>query len=129
MTWPDHVTVYHKLRSLPSSSTNSFILDVLILSEIHQRPVARCVEDIVVYDYKKRENSPLRPFMVEEFGKTYAMQQEQRTECVKRIRDLVENVEQLEKGSWNREDSQEDFGGSCDSGIGHGSDPVGNDKN
>ncbi|KAI9786257.1 MAG: hypothetical protein M1835_003117 [Candelina submexicana] len=128
MTWPDHITVYHKLRSLPSSSTNSFILDVLILSELHQRPVARCVEDIVVYDYKKVEKLPLRPFMVEEFRKTYAMQQEQRTECGKRIRDLVENVEQLEKGSWNREDSQEDFGGSCDSGRGHGSDPMGNEK-
>lgn len=44
MAWPDRISVYHKLRSLPTSSTNSFILDVIIISERHQRPAARCVE-------------------------------------------------------------------------------------
>lgn len=54
MAWPDRISVYHKLRAAPTASTDSFILDVLILSERHQRPAARCVEDIVVYDYRVR---------------------------------------------------------------------------
>lgn len=44
MAWPDRISVYHKLRFLPTSSTDSFILDVVIMSERHQRPAARCVE-------------------------------------------------------------------------------------
>ncbi len=114
MTWPDHVTVYHKLRSLPSSYTDSFVLDVLILSERHQRPAARCVEDIVVYDYRRGEKTPLKPFMVEEFRKTFAMQQEKKTEYGNRVRDLIGHVERLEKASWDQEDAREDLGGSVE---------------
>ncbi len=67
MTWPDHVSVFHKLSYLPSASESSFILDVMIVSELHQRPSARCVEDIVVYDYKKGRKVAIRDFMMKAF--------------------------------------------------------------
>jgi hypothetical protein len=38
MKWPDRVTVLHKLRDRPEVDTDHFILDVLILSELHRRP-------------------------------------------------------------------------------------------
>ncbi|KAI9724878.1 MAG: hypothetical protein M1812_000154 [Candelaria pacifica] len=119
MTWPDHITVYHKLRSPPSSSTHTFVLDVLILSELHQRPAARCVEDIVLYDYKKGGKTTLKPFMADEFTKTFALQQGMKTGCGNRVKDLIARVERLEKDSWDRVDAQEDHGGSCKPDKGH----------
>lgn len=110
MTWPDRVSVYHKLRSPPSGSTDSFVLDVLILSERQQRAAARCVEDIVVYDYRKGIKTPLRPFMAEVFTQTFRLQEEARAKYTGRVSDLLRQVESLEKESWDRKDAKEDFG-------------------
>lgn len=110
MTWPDHISVYHKLGKEPGPETDSFILDVLILSERHQRPAARCVEDIVVYDYKKGKKAPLQPFMAEAFQQTWRLQEEAKETCSDRVRDLLDRVRQLEEDSWDRADAKEDFG-------------------
>lgn len=112
MTWPDKISVYHKLRSAPTSTTDSLILDVLILSEKHRRPAARCVEDIVIYNYQKAQKTPLRDFMVEEFQETFRMQEESKAENASRICHLLERVDSLEKASWNRPDAVEDMGTS-----------------
>lgn len=110
MTWPDHISVYHKLASQPTKETDSFILDVLILSERHQRPAARCVEDIVVYDYKKGKKAPLKPFMVEAFQETWRLQEEAKKKNSDRVRRLLDQVRRLEQGSWDRPDAKEDLG-------------------
>ncbi len=110
MTWPDHVSVYHKLRSLPSSSTDFFTLDVVILSERHQRPAARCVEDIVVYDYRQGKKTPLRPFMVDKFRETYELQLQAKKENGDRVKGLLDRVRSLEESSWDRPDAKEDLG-------------------
>lgn len=75
MTWPDHISVFHKLSHLPSASDSSFVLDVMIVSELHQRPAARCVEDIAVYDYLKKKKANVRPFMLNAFEQTWAEQE------------------------------------------------------
>jgi hypothetical protein len=110
MTWPDHISVFHKLRSLPSSSSSSFMLDVMILSELHQRPAARCVEDIVVYDYKKGQKADIRPFMMDMFRKTWEEQEAERGRVEKMIKEVEEGVRRLEQGSWDREGAVEDLG-------------------
>ena len=102
--------MYHKLRSAPTTATDSFILDVLILSEKHQRAAARCVEDIVVYDYRRGRKSPLRDFMVEKFQETFELQEEARERNERKVRDLLHRVKRLEKESWDREDAVEDMG-------------------
>lgn len=110
MTWPDHITVLHKLRTLPQPSTDHFILDVLILSELHQRPAARCIEDIVVYDYKQGKKAPLKPYMVDAFQATFEEQEEARERNLQRMRSIEEEVRKLEVGSWDREGAVEKFG-------------------
>jgi len=110
MKWPDHITVYHKLASEPTTQTDSFVLDVLILSELHQRPAARCVEDIVVYDYKAGKKTPLRPFMLDAFRETWKLQEEAKKRNSDRVRGLLDSVRQLEQDSWDREDAIEDLG-------------------
>jgi len=110
MTWPDRITVLHKLREEPAMDTDSFVLDVVILSEKHRRPAARCVEDIVVYDYKKAKKAPLLPFMVERFKETFQLQEEAKRIYGGRVTDLHNRVRDLEKASWDREDAKEDLG-------------------
>ncbi len=112
MTYPDHVTVYHKLRTLPAPDCDSFILDVVILSEKHRRPAARCIEDVVLYDYRKSKKLKLgaRPFMLDVFRETYELQEKTAAVNGERVRRLTKRVQALEKGSWDREGAKEDFG-------------------
>jgi hypothetical protein len=110
MAFPDKISVFHKLRAAPDSSTESFILDVVILSELHRRPAARVVEDLLVYDYKKGRKVPMPPFMVERFQETFQLQEEAKRKYGGRVIELIESVRQLEKGSWDRADAKEDMG-------------------
>ncbi|KAF1843800.1 uncharacterized protein K460DRAFT_368657 [Cucurbitaria berberidis CBS 394.84] len=112
MKWPDRVTVLHKLRNKPTTDTDHFILDVLILSEVHRRAAARCIEDIVVYDYQKAQKCRLKPFMVDKFRETFELQEQAKEKCRIRVKTLLDRVRQLEKGSWDRADAEEDMGGA-----------------
>ena len=103
----------HKLRNKPQSDADHFILDVLILSEVHRRPAARCVEDIVVYDYKKGKKSPLPPFMIDKFRETFELQEQAKERCGNRVRTILDRVQQLEKSSWDRPDAVEDLGSAA----------------
>jgi hypothetical protein len=111
MTWPDHISVFHKLRELPSEDSTSFLLDVMILSESRQRPAARCEEDIVVYDYKKGAKVSVRPFMMEAFRQVWEEQELEKKRTIETIQEIEEAVGKLEKETWDREDAVEDMGG------------------
>ena len=106
------MSVYHKLRNAPTNSTDSFILDVLIISERHQRAAARCVEDIVVYDYRKGAKTPLKSFMLRSFEEAWEAQEQARQQNGRSIGSLHERVERLEKESWDKEGAVEDMGGT-----------------
>ncbi|KAL8708207.1 MAG: hypothetical protein Q9220_006877 [cf. Caloplaca sp. 1 TL-2023] len=110
MTFPDRISVYHKLRSQPTESTDSFILDVLVLSERHQRAAARCVEDIVVYDYRHSHKTSLKPFMFDQFSDTWKAQEEAKVRNGEEVQGLLERVRRLEKDSRDREGAVEDMG-------------------
>jgi hypothetical protein len=110
MKYPDRVTVLHKLRANPSDATDSFILDVIILSELHRRAAARCVEDIVCYDYRLEKKAPLQPFMVEKLRETFQLQEEAKQKWGQRVQDLSARVRTLEKESWDNPDAKEDMG-------------------
>lgn len=110
LQYPDRITVLHKLRSKPLPSMDSFILDVLILTELHQRPAARCVEDIVVYDYQQGKKAPLKPFMVETFQQIWQEQEEARWRGNSKVKDILDRVSKLEKGSWDRDGAIEQVG-------------------
>ncbi|OBT74555.1 hypothetical protein VF21_07559 [Pseudogymnoascus sp. 05NY08] len=111
MAWPDKVSVFHKLRKIPAEGESSFVLDAMILSEREQRPAARCLEDIVVYDYRVGKKIALRPFMLEAFEKLYREQEEAREKNTRRVLQILDDVRQMEKDSWDRADAKEDLGG------------------
>lgn len=111
MAWPDKVSVFHKLRKIPKEGESSFVLDAMILSEREQRPAARCLEDIVVYDYRVGKKIALRPFMLDGFETIYREQEEAREKNTRRVLQILDDVRQMEKDSWDRADAKEDLGG------------------
>ena len=110
MTWPDKISVYHKIRDRPTETTESLVLDVMILSEVKQRPSARCLEDVVVYDYKKGRKSALPPFMLEQFAKTFELQEQAKTQNKEKVAHISDRVRWLEEQSWDRSDAKEALG-------------------
>lgn len=105
----------HKLRNKPDANADHFILDVVILSEAHRRPAARCIEDIVVYDYGQAKKTALPPFMIEKFRQTFDLQEEAKKKYGTRVQALLDRTTQLEKDSWDRVDAKEDFGSAAGS--------------
>ena len=110
ITWPDRISVYHKLRTRPDETTQSLVLDVVIMSEAKQRPAARCLEDVVVYDYRAGKKSTLEPFMLEQFKHIFDLQEAAKQENQMKVRVIQQRVEALEKESWDRPDAKEDLG-------------------
>jgi acyl-CoA thioesterase FadM len=109
MVYPDHVTIYHKLVSRPVEGQDNFHLHVIILSELHQRPAARVVEDCVLYDYRKAKKTPLQPFMLKVLQKTWDLQEEAKRRNSERVHSILDRVRKLETDSWDREDAVEDM--------------------
>ena len=110
--FPDSVTVYHKLSMPPQVSTSSFVLDVVILSERHQRPAARCVEDIVLYDYQAGQKLELgsRPFILKAFERTWIAQEEARKAAKVKAAWVEGMIRRVEMATWDREGAVEDMG-------------------
>ncbi|WEW57661.1 hypothetical protein PRK78_003128 [Emydomyces testavorans] len=121
MTYPDQITVYHKLVHAPPSPSSlnpnaysSLIFDVIILSEAKQRAAARCHEDVVLYDYRAgRKVSELPPYMIDQFRRTWELQQEAKRVNRLKIREIEMQVRILEKESWDQEGAVEDTGSAA----------------
>lgn len=110
ITWPDSISVYHKLRVPSSANADSFKLDAIILSERHQRVAARSTEDIVLYHYPSAKKIGLLPFMITAFQETSELQEKSRIQNSNKIEGLLQRVRTLELSSWDREDAKEHFG-------------------
>lgn len=110
MKYPDHISVYHKIANEPTESTEGFIFDVLIISEIHQRVAARVTEDCPVFDYRIGKKATLPPFMIEVLRETWRLQEAAKQNNTQRVYGLLERVRKLETESWDREGAVEDMG-------------------
>ena len=110
MVFPDHISVYHKLSTAPGE-TDALLLDVIILSELHQRPAARIYEDCALYDYRIGKKAAMPQWMTKVFEETWRLQEEAKTINSKRVWGLLDRVRLLETESWDREGAVEDMGG------------------
>ena len=80
-----------------------------MLSEKHQRPAARCIEDIVVYNYKPKGKSPpgkapLPEFVRTQFETTLQLQKEASEDALDAIRDIDARVNGLEMKVMSRKE-------------------------
>lgn len=97
MTYPDKVTVMHKLVDKPDYTSDKIILEAVAYSERHQRLAARFIEDIAVYDYRLGKKAPLKPFMVEELQKMFEMQSQSQQAASSQIAEINSFAEKLEQ--------------------------------
>ena len=110
MKYPDHITVYHKLGIEPTTGTDVFPFEVVILSELHQRVAAKVTEDCVLYDYRASKKTTLKPFMVDVLRETWRLQEEAKRTNSNRVNALLDRVRKLEVESWDKHDAVEDIG-------------------
>lgn len=117
MTWPDQITIYHRFTQDPSvtlSTQSYFEQEALILSEGKQRPAARALEQNVLYDYRSLRKSATPPaFILDQFQKTWELQEESRRQWRARIAAIEDEVRRLELESWDRADAVEDMGSAA----------------
>lgn len=111
VTYPDRISVYHKLRAAPVSHDTSLLLDCVILSHRHRRVAARTEEEIVTYDYRAARKTNIPLFALEALQDTWTEQGQEMTRARTRIQVLTEAVRDLEKATWDRADAVEDMGG------------------
>lgn len=113
MTWPDKVSVYHRLTRDPTItlSDSLFEQEVMILSERHQRPAARGMEENVLFDYRIQQKTAEPPvFFLRQFQRTWEMQEETKRRWSREVSSIEDAIRKLEKDSWDRPDAVEDIG-------------------
>lgn len=115
LTYPDRVSVYHRLRYPPSAqpSPSSLILDAAVFSHRHRRLSARVEEDVVIYDYRAVRKTEMPAFMRDVLEETFVQQQDEMLRARRRIWELIRGVESLEKETWDRPGAVEDIGGAA----------------
>jgi acyl-CoA thioesterase FadM len=92
IVYPDSVTVLHKLLAKPTTESTNVNMEVVIISHSHQRVAARCFEDIVIYDYQAGKPTSLHPYMVEELGAAYDLQQVAQQKAIQEVKDLQKTL-------------------------------------
>ncbi|EED24516.1 conserved hypothetical protein [Talaromyces stipitatus ATCC 10500] len=113
MTWPDKITVYHRLTQNPSDTLTKsyFQQEALILSECKQRPAARVIEQNFLYDYTQLRKTDTAPeFMLQQFQEAWALQEESKKLWQQQVADIENEVRRLELESWNNPNAVEDMG-------------------
>ncbi|KOS21977.1 hypothetical protein ESCO_002095 [Escovopsis weberi] len=78
VSYPDTVSVIHRLASEVDDSSTRFYLHGLVFSSSLQRVAAQTWEEIVLYDYAAAAKAPLRPFMVDALQRTWDLQEQRR---------------------------------------------------
>ena len=73
-----------------------------MLSEKHQRPAARCLEDIVIYDYRLGRKEQVPDWVRAQFDDTLRLQKEAREDINERMEVIEKRVERLERSVYAR---------------------------
>lgn len=113
MTYPDAISVYHRLRVSPEADpeSTSLLLDCVVLSHGHRRIAARLYEDVSFYDYRTASKTRAPDFVRRVLADIWGQQLQEIAHSRARIWELVAAVERLEKLTWDREGAVEDLGG------------------
>ncbi|ODA77458.1 hypothetical protein RJ55_07087 [Drechmeria coniospora] len=96
ITYPDRITVLHKMSRKLEYGADSIFLEGAVLSESSKRIAARCFEEIAVYDYQAGRRAPLEDFMVDAFRAVYERQERCKAKRDSEVAQLQALVQQIE---------------------------------
>lgn len=113
LTYPDRVSVFHKIVKPPEPGSDNMILEALIVSEYHCRVAARLFEDLVVYDHIEGKNSTFKPNQIRDLNRLFRRQLLSRPIADKEIDEWMDRLTDLEmkvqlKGGRRRDISLKD---------------------
>jgi uncharacterized coiled-coil protein SlyX len=94
--FPDRITVLHRIRSLSKVDADRFTLEAVILSEKHRRVAAKCVEEIVVYDYRLGKKAAMDEWLWAGLQRVVEEQEQWKEQCQAQLKQLDEAVTQAE---------------------------------
>jgi hypothetical protein len=89
----------HKIRPLSKPEADQFTLNAVVLSEKHRRVAAKCVEEIVVYDYRIGKKAPMDEWVFKVLRRISEEQEEWKEKCQARIRQLDAEVTAVEEAN------------------------------
>lgn len=96
VTFPDRVSVFHKITKPPEPDSDHFILEAIILSEYHYRTAARLTEEIGIYDHIEGKKSTLKPNQVRDLNRIFKRQPLNREAADKEIDEWMDRLTDLE---------------------------------
>lgn len=96
ITFPDRVSVFHKIIKPPEPGSDHFVLEAIILSEYHYKTAARVVEEIGVYNHMKGKEGTLKPNQVRDLYRLYRKQPQNREVADKEIDEWMDRLTDLE---------------------------------
>lgn len=96
VTFPDRVSVFHKITKPPEPNSDHFILEAIILSEYHYRTAARLTEEIGIYDHIEGKKTTLKPNQVRDLNRIFKRQPLNREAADKEIDEWMDRLTDLE---------------------------------
>ncbi|KAI8714066.1 hypothetical protein NCS52_01125900 [Fusarium sp. LHS14.1] len=96
LTYPDRVSVFHKIVKPPEPGLDNMVLEALIVSENHYRVAARVVEDLVIYDHVKGKNSIFKHNQIRDLTRLFRRQMLSREVADKEIDEWMDRLTDLE---------------------------------
>jgi hypothetical protein len=110
LVYPDTITVLHKIRTLPPPEPlvfdhtrsvpggypDKFALEAAIVSETKRRVVARCTEEIQMYDYAAGRKASMDEWLFEALKQVVLAQNAWMAECQAELKRLEDKACELE---------------------------------
>ncbi|KAI5920313.1 thioesterase-like superfamily-domain-containing protein [Camillea tinctor] len=113
MTYPDTISVYHKLSKSISPGATLLNLECIILSHQHRRIAATTNESVVVYDYETAERAAVPRLAFPILREVWDQQNKEMNLARQKVWNLIREVAAIEMETWNRAGAIEDMGSAA----------------
>ncbi|KAI1455381.1 hypothetical protein F4805DRAFT_271648 [Annulohypoxylon moriforme] len=110
LKYPDIVSAYHKLQSLPTSKDKIIFINSIVISHRQKRVGAATRETVVLFNHLVNQKTTIPPFMLNMFQDIWHQQEAEEKRARERIFELTREVRKFEKQTWDREGAVEDMG-------------------
>ncbi|KAI1215155.1 uncharacterized protein F4807DRAFT_23472 [Annulohypoxylon truncatum] len=110
LKYPDTVSAFHKLQSLPTPKDKIIFMNCVIISHKQRRVVAATRETAILFNHKNNSKMQIPPFMLDVFQEVWRQQEEEEKRARARIFELIASIRKFEKQIWDKEGAVEDMG-------------------
>ncbi|KAI0884160.1 uncharacterized protein GGS22DRAFT_19834 [Annulohypoxylon maeteangense] len=110
LKFPDTVSAYHKLQTLPTAKDKLLFMNSIVISHKQMRVAAATRETAILYNHNIHQRIAIPPFMLNVFQDIWRQQEETEKRARQRIVELTRSIRKFEKQIWDKEGAVEDMG-------------------